>query len=568
MQIRYPGFIWLGLTLWLLAWGQTAVGGATPHSQSATPTPAPPIPDPRFGVIESQENPVAATELGAGWTRVRFQWADLQPNGPLGWIPPISDEQLDSERTAGREVIGLLIGIPDWARDENRLPRGLSLAYDDPANTWGRFVQQIVGRYDGRITHWIIWNEPDIAAGAIAHTWDGTVADFAQLQRVAYLAAKAANPQAVLHLSAFTYWADVYAGTEQYMARLLDELRHDPEAAAHNYYFDVATAHLYFQPNQIYELLQFFTDLLRQRGLNHPLWLVETNAPPANDPRWLVTNPTLRVTQEEQAAFMPQALAAALAAGAERIAIYKLQDTAEDRTANPEPFGLRRQNGRLRPAFQTAQVAFRYLAGASGAVRERWDGIGQIRVEQTDRTTTVLFNRLFFDQTAIITATAPTAKLVDMRGNGRIITATQGVYAIALPAAPCSQPIGDYCMIGGATFYLVQARDAGSPPVLPVPTLPPSATPTATPLPTATASPTASATPSVTASVTPTPVPTLTHTPVPTVLATVRVTAVPATRAIGSETAVSPPIPPWLWVVTIMLLLLFLARWMWWKETP
>ena len=36
----------------------------------------------RFGVIESYEDPAAADRLGVAWTRVRFQWAEVQPDGP------------------------------------------------------------------------------------------------------------------------------------------------------------------------------------------------------------------------------------------------------------------------------------------------------------------------------------------------------------------------------------------------------------------------------------------------------------------------------------------------------
>lgn len=459
-------------------------------TQAQTPSPQPPAPNPQFGVIESAENPAAAAELGVGWTRVIFQWAEVQAGGPDTWTPKYSTAQLDAEIAAGREVVGLLIGIPDWARDANLLPQGLWLPADDPGNTWANFVRQAVERYNGRIQHWVIWNEPDIAATEIAHTWDGSVADFAQLQRTAYLVAKAVNPDVTIHLAAFTYWADVYAGTEQTMARLLAELLADPSAAQHNAYFDVATAHLYFQPNQIYELLTLFQDIMRRRGLTQPIWLVETNAPPVDDPTWPVGAPHLYVTQAEQAAFVPQALAAALAAGAERIALYKLQDTPDDRAANPEPFGLLRQNGERRPAFTTYQVAIQQLAQTQHAARVRWDGIAQFRLEQPDRITMLLFNRLFFDQEAVVGAVSPTALLVDQWGVAQPITATNGVYTVTLPAALCSQPIGDYCMIGGPTFYLVQGVDGSAPPALPVPTVTQTPTPAPTAVPTTTPAPT------------------------------------------------------------------------------
>ena len=460
----------------------------------------------RFGVVESYTAPNSAREMGITWTRASFNWANAEAGGPDTWTPEITDQQIEQEVAAGRLVVGLLIGIPDWARDENDLPQGLYLAHDDPDNSWGHFVGEVARRYAGRIDHWIIWNEPDIDPEAIAHTWDGTVADFAQLQRVAYLAAKDVNPAATIHLAAFTYWADVYAGREQYMARLLDRFLADPQAAQNNYYFDVATAHLYFQPDQIYDLLLHFQEIMQERGITKPIWLVETNAPPHDDPAWPVAEHTLSVMQDEQAAFMPQALASALAAGAERIAIYKMQDTVSDRQANPEPFGLLRIDGSRRPAFRALQVAMQYMGGSTEVVRQRWDEIGQFHVTQQERTTTVLFARLADPQQAIVPASADRALLVDLRGTKSWIEAEDGRYVIDLPPALCIQTIGDYCMIGGSTYYLVQSVDGSDPPDgPPAPLPPPTITPTvpASPTPTALTTPAPSPMPSATATAVP-----------------------------------------------------------------
>jgi hypothetical protein len=443
-------------------------------------------PDPRFGIIESYESPAAATAAGAAWTRVVFHWATTQAEGRDSWTPAVSDEQINREIEAGRLVVGMLIGIPDWARDYNRLPSGLALDYDDPDNTWAGYVRRAVDEYAGRIDHWIIWNEPDIwDETAPGHTWDGTVEEFAQLQRVAYLAAKEANPDVTIHLAAMTWFWDAQFDREQYLDRLLDVITADPEAADHNYYFDALTAHLYFQPALVYDVIQEFYTIVAAHGIpRKPIWLVETNAPPKDDPTWRVPNWTLSVIQNEQAAFIPQALAVALAAGAERIAVYKLKDTETDRAANPEPFGLVRLDGSYRPAYNTFQVASQYLAGANWAVRERWDEVGQVQVNQGDHTTTVIFARLPSAQQAQVAATVDSALLINMWGDVQTITPAGGRFFINLPAAPCSQSIGDYCMIGGMVYYVVQAADPNAPTVTPTPIE--TARPTTTPIPTAT----------------------------------------------------------------------------------
>lgn len=421
-----------------------------------------PAPDWRFGLIETYEAPEAATEAGAAWTRVRFLWQEVWAEGPESWRPPISDRQLARELEDGRLVVGLLVGIPDWARDAEGLPRGLRLAPSDPANLWASYVRQIVTRYRGRIDHWVIWNEPDIwDEDALGHTWPGGVEDFARLQQVAYLVAKGANPEAVIHLAAFTYFWDANYGRKQYFNRLLDLFAGDPEAPAHNYYFDVATAHLYFQPTLIYDLLLRFREMMADHGLQKPIWLVETNAPPSDDPTWPVADALFQVHLYEQAAFIPQALSLALAAGAERVAIYKLHDLETDLAANPEPFGLLRRDGSRRPAFDTYRVATRYLAGVRSAERLRWDAVGQIRLDQGAFTTDVLFARLPGPQTVTITATAPEATLIDMWGEQQGLDAEDGTFTVTLPGSACGHTVGDYCMIGGTTYYLVQATPGG-----------------------------------------------------------------------------------------------------------
>lgn len=460
-----------------------ALTGAAAHpAQAQTPTPRPQ--DNRYGVIESYEDPAAAGRLGVSWTRVRFQWAEVQAAGPEAWEPPLDDEALAEEIDDGRMVVGLIIGIPDWARDRDGLPRGLYLPLDDPGNTWATFVRDIVSRYEGRIDHWIIWNEPDIAdKDAPGHTWDGTIEDFVQLQKTAYLVAKETNPEAVIHLGAFTYFWD-----PGYFRRFLDSVAMDPAAAENGFFFDIATAHLYFQPNYIYIIIDVFDKIMATHNLDKPIWLVETNAPPMNDPYWVVPNWTLAVSLNEQAAFMPQAVAAALAAGAERIAVYKLKDTEGDREANPEPFGLIRWDESRRPAYNTYRVAIRLLEGVTAAERERWDAVGQIRLDQPAQTTTVLFARLPQPQTARVRASAPTAEWVDMWGKSETIEAEDGYFNVELPGALCLQTIADYCMIGGTTYYLIQ--EAGDEPFATT-----TRAATVTPTPAATATPTTTPTP-------------------------------------------------------------------------
>ncbi len=420
--------------------------------------------DPRFGLIEPHDAPAQADALGVGWGRARFHWAMIQPDGPDQWIDAeLTDEQLARELASGREVVGLLIGTPGWAADSSGLPQGLYLPYDDPGNAWAGFVRRIVTRYRGRIDHWIVWNEPDVwDPDHPGYTWPGDEGDYVQLLRVAYLTAKEANPESVIHLAAVSHWWDVSYGRELYFRRLLDALVAQPDAAANGYFYDVATLHLYFNPASVYEIVEMYAAIQRESGIDKPLWLVETNAAPSTDPAWPVPEPTFNVSLFEQAAYVPQVLSLALAAGVERVGIYKLIDTPGDYAANPEPFGLLRADLSPRPAFTTTQVALEQLADAQNVTWLDRGVVAQVVVEKPGEVTRLLWSRLPYAQAVRVAALSDRAVLSDMWGNETPITPEAGVYTLSLPGAECNQTTGDFCMIGGPPLYLTESVPAGA----------------------------------------------------------------------------------------------------------
>lgn len=492
------------------------------------------VPDPRFGVIEAHAAPWAASALGAGWTRITFRWNEIQPAGPDDWnVVPISDQTLANELAQGRQVVGLLVTTPGWATDTSvgpGVPKGLYLPVDDPGNLWASYVRTIVSRYAGRIDHWIIWNEPDIP-DTHHMSWGGSIEDFVQLLRVAYTVANETNPSAVIHMAAVTHWWN-----EHWFGQFLEALVAAPGAAANDYFFDIATLHIYFQPETVYDITAHYQQLMQSRGIHKPIWIAETNAAPSRDPAWSVPSAQFDVSLEEQAFFMVQAFSLGIAAGAERIAVYKMADTETDRAANPEPFGLVRMDGSHRPAFTAYQVATNYLAGFRGGTWDRRDEISLVTVDRGIWTTTVVWSRTPEPQTAMIPARTTRALLVDVWGTAYHIYPERGYYFIDLPGARCAQG----CLIGGAPYMLVEQAPAGADtaptPRSPTPVpdqetgagavsgaeTPPTATPTstatvtATPSPTATSSPTPTATPTPTVTPTPTATSTSTSTPAPT----------------------------------------------------
>ncbi len=530
---------------------------ASSHSLPATAAPLANIPDRRFGAIDTFENPKAATQLGAGWTRVRFPWATLQPNDDGEWNNTFfTDEQLATELAAGREVVGLIVNTPPWALEDGNVPgvpRGLYTRDDDPNNVWAAFVRKIVSRYAGRIDHWIVWNEPDIwDPNYPGRTWGGSVKDFYQLLRVAYNVIKSTNPNAKVHLSAFTYYWDVNYGRTPFFKLLLDEMQKDKEAAAHNYYFDVASTNLYFRPDTIYDLIAWHHQQMRDRGFDKPIWLTETNAAPSRDAAWPVASPTFDITLEEQSHFIIQSFAMALAAGASRIAVYKLTDVPADHAANPEPFGLVREGGSRRPAFAAFQVAANYLAGfTSASLDHRDDNYALVAIQRGEAWTTVVWTRQPAPLTISVPAHAAKAILVDANGRKQNITAHDGQYTIEIAGATCTGG----CIIGGAPRLIVEGSSGvsiapiGPPPATRLQTTPAStmagtmtASSTTTTTVPATRKPTATVTSTATRTITPASTTTATSTPTRTATPTATPTASPQPTKIAEPTATPLPI--------------------------
>lgn len=441
----------------------------TPSWSGATARPMPMTarpPDPRFGAIETYDASAAASEMGAGWTRIPFLWAQMQPNGTHEWIPPLSDEELAREIAQGRQPVGLVITTPAWATDMGigpGVPYGLHTGHNDPNNLWANFVRQLIATYAGRIDHWIIWNEPDVwDANHPGYTWGGSVDDFLQLQRVAYLTIKEASAGAKVIFSGTSYWWDAAYGRELYFRQYLDALVQDLSAPGNNYYSDAIALHVYFQPDFVYSITALYHQLMREHGFDKPIWIVETNAAPSLDPQTPAPNGQFAITLDEQAAYIVQAFAMGIAGGATRIGVFKMIDTPSDLVANPEPFGLVRADGSRRPAFYTYRVAATYLAGFQGGQLEQRSDVSIVTIPRTQGTTTVLWTRTPSPVTVQIPAHAGSATLVDMWNNRRAIFASDGVYTVSLPGASCTH--GPPCLIGGAPYMIVEGSADVAPP--------------------------------------------------------------------------------------------------------
>lgn len=448
----------VSLTLMLVAF-------STPIAAQDERAPSP------FGAIEAFWLPEVACAVGIGWDRIIFDWAEHQPTGPDDWHTlNVDDRWLAAARACGREVVAVVKHTPAWATDGTALigvPRGLDLPVDDPGNLWARFLRRAAEYYAPRgVSRFIIWNEPDIPAGTYGYEFEGTVADYAQMLRVAYHALRAGNPNAIVHLAGTTYWHDVNAGRPLYVERLLDVLAADPDAPAHGWYFDVLTLHIYFRVETIPTIVGAMRAALARYGLDDKaIWIAETNASPNLDPLWPVTRPRWQIDLDQQAAFLLQGAALGLAAGVERIGVYKFYDWSI--APGAESFALIRHDGSHRPALATWALVIDQFSSVTGARLGQTETVDVVHLRRADGTHLLAAWARTADA-ALLEVTAGDAEagaqLYDLYGNMMQIAPADGVYTVILPGARCNRRDG--CPVGGLPALLalpaapIQVRDA------------------------------------------------------------------------------------------------------------
>ena len=428
--------------------------------------------DPRFGIDEAYLKPDAANALGVRWSRIPFSWNIIQQNGPTDWnrfalSSHGTDSVINAELARGRSVTGLLLATPGWAAvnpawGTASVPKNLNLPWNSPDNYWGVFVEKMAREFAGRIDYWTIWNEVDIPAGTGWQQWHpsnaaSSAAEYARLLEVAYQAIHAGNPAAKIIIYGDPYWYDHGA----YLTNLYNILARDDPAGRYHGFFDVANLHLYSNPTDFYPIIEQVQALLKVHGWsNKPLWISETNAEPYDDPAFPAQPTNFRVSMQAQAAFLVDAFASYIAAGADRIEVYRMFD----RPGESGRWGLINSAGWPRPCTCTYRFLTQLFKGARGGTYTPGNKLGHksgvftVVVNKPGARITVLWNQDGADTTYTLPAHASHATRYDKFGNARPVTPSGGVYTFALPGGRDFTNIYDSRIptVGGDPIILVE----------------------------------------------------------------------------------------------------------------
>jgi hypothetical protein len=257
-------------------------------------------------------------DAGFHWLRQEFPWEDIEIHGkgdfedrrhePARSAWEKYDQIVDLADQYGLKIIARLSNPPAWSRAAGDAAG--SFAPPDDLDDYGDFVEAVVRRYRGRISHYQIWNEPNIYP-----EWGEQPVSpeaYTELLKVGYTRVKAVCPECVVLSGALAQ--TIPLGPRDLNDFIFLQRMYDAGAGD---YFDVLAM-------QGYGLWSGPTDRrMRPRVLNFsrplylreimvkngdaakPIWITEMNwnAPPPD----LSDKPFGAVTPEQQARYAVEA---------------------------------------------------------------------------------------------------------------------------------------------------------------------------------------------------------------------------------------------------------------------
>jgi polysaccharide biosynthesis protein PslG len=273
-----------------------------------------------------------AAECGAGWVRIDFDWRAIEPVRGTRQFQE-HDRIVSRARARGLKMYGTLAYTPSWASGQ-----------PDPAvppvqpGDWTTFVTAVVGRFRGTVSHWGIWNEPNLPGYGKM-----TPAEYRDvLLKPGYGAVKAADPGAqvvsadLLVTSGQKWWewmAGIYGGggaafTDVVSCHVYENAGPDRVLEVFEKGKRLFGESAMFCPAFLYGALPQFQPILhvrQQLGLDgKPLWLTETGW------RTKFQDRPGEVTEAAQSAnyltLLRRAFAENAAPWLERVFFYELKD--------------------------------------------------------------------------------------------------------------------------------------------------------------------------------------------------------------------------------------------------
>jgi len=280
------------------------------------------FPGPGFEVVSE-----AVRRAGLEIIRERLRWADVEPE-PLQyrWGDYDLNARLLHER--GVQVLGMYHDAPAWAKSHtSHLPGDLLADY--------RFAKQLAQTFQGRMTAWEFWNEPDIS-----FTSEGAW-DFASAMKAAYLGFKAADPDMPVALGGIAL-----SPLPAYTGILMENDLGD--------YMDIFAVHTYHPLRDFPKIMQNVRKFMKRHRIEGlPLWYTENGSRAEGNGLLDSYMPGLKAHNPDQellvAEYLPKSMIYLQSMGVDRNFFFVFCPYNED--SNRKDWGLMRHDYTVKPSY-------------------------------------------------------------------------------------------------------------------------------------------------------------------------------------------------------------------------
>ena len=197
-------------------------------------------------------------QIGVKWIRTIWRWDKLEwERGKFDFA--LLDFVVAEAWRRDIRIVPALTTPPRWASPAPQDDDEYNI-YPPNMADWEAFVFHTVDHFKERVKYWEIWNEPNIQ-----DRWNGSIEDYFQLQKAAFLAARRADPRSKLLMGSFS-------GAPAYHLDALLRLGAGD-------YFDVLSYHPYPRKHGLKKvdyLTRRMRAVLAEHGCeDHPIWFTE-----------------------------------------------------------------------------------------------------------------------------------------------------------------------------------------------------------------------------------------------------------------------------------------------------
>ncbi len=300
-----------------------------------------------------------AAESGLHWTREEFLWEGIEPASGQHSESLLErhDARVVRLAAAGIQILGLLDYGVEWSTG------GGAPSTDTQRADFARYAAFMAERYRGVITHWEVWNEPNLGK-----FWRGTPDPeaYGLLLRATADALRAVDPQIRVVGGAISGCG---RDDRAFLMRAL--------AAAGPGACDIVSIHPYSgespwdrsdEPGDVCALRR----QLAEAGWNVPLWSTECGHSTCDD----------GVAVEEQPGLLVRMYLSQFAAGIENVLSYDFVDDGVDPLEKEHHWGMLYHDLEPKPSLRVVGVLAGLLEGAWVQERFQGGGVEAVRFEK------------------------------------------------------------------------------------------------------------------------------------------------------------------------------------------